>query len=142
MAVTINKLRIAEGWNKLYADTAAIDGLLSFEMFTANYEFYPADQPSRVVPARILKLLYQPPGASGPVQDSPSLLAFYRKASQKKYTIWVRRIVDGVNVDTLYNMVTLSCTMKASGADIEQYEVVFGMDQGELEKIQLLESVP
>lgn len=142
MPVTINKLRIAEGWGKLYADTAPIDGLLSFEMLSVNYEFYPAQQASRVVPARMLKLLYQPPGASGPVQDSPTALAFYGKASQKRYTVWFRRIVNGVNVDTLYNMVTLSCTMKTSGADIEQYEVELGMDQGELEKIQLLESVP
>jgi len=142
MAVTINKLRIAEGWGKLYADTAPIDGLLSFEMFSANYEFFPATQPGRVVPARILKMLYQPPGASGPVQDSPSLLAFYGKSSQKQYTIWFRRIVNGANVDTLYNMVTLSCTMKGSGSDIEQYEVVLGMTDGELQKIQLLESVP
>jgi hypothetical protein len=142
MAVTINKLRIAEGWGKLYADTAPIDGLLSFELFTANYEFFPATQPGRVVPARVLKILYQPPGASGPLQDSPTILNFYGKASQKRYTIWFRRIVNGANVDTLYSMVTLSCTMKTAGADIEQHEVIFGMDAGELDKIQLLESVP
>ena len=39
MAVTINKLRIGLGHGLAYGDTAAIDGLLSYEMFRVTYEF-------------------------------------------------------------------------------------------------------
>ena len=139
MAVTINKLRIGLGHGLAYGDTAAIDGLLSYEMFRVTYEFQRPEQPSRVVPCRALKLVYQPPGASGPLQDTPTVYDFYAKSSQKRYTVWLEHIVNGVSVKVSYNMLTLSCKRKVSGADIEQLEVELGLDQEELSKVNLLE---
>jgi len=142
MAVTITKLKIAEGHGKVYGDAAAIDGLLSFEVFRVWYEYFRPEQPSRVVPCRALKLLYQPPGATGILQDTPAFLDFYGKASQKRYTVWIEHLVAGVSKKVAYNMVTLGCTLKVAGADFEQYEVELGLDQEELVKMNNAEVEP
>lgn len=142
MAVTITKLRIAEGWDKVYSDTAPIDGLLSFDIFRVWYEYQRPEQPVRVVPCRALKLLYQPPGATGALQDTPAVLDFYGKASQKRYTVWIEHKVAGVPKRVAYNMVTLGCVLKAAGADFEQYEVELGLDQQELAKMNNAELEP